>query len=445
MTKYKYPYRISFFRFLFNASEITKNPIPFHNRFFEKSKTDSFSLKPFFSNRIMLTRDAELARHILQKEHKKYEKSKLQTHLLSKYIGYGLLTASGSYWLKQRRLIQPAFHKKKVENLLDIIHQTIKEQSNEIQTKAFQPLYPLMNVLAFEVIAKSLFNFSAEKETLKKLRDNVEALQRFIVKDVRQPHKRLWYKLKGDFKANMKLVSESRAILNTIIEKRKANTNEHDDLLDMLLNVTYEDGSKMTNNQLIDEILILFVAGHETTANALTFTLFLFANNTDALQKARKEAMAFGNDKITVDSFSKLTYIKQCIEESMRLYPPAWVTDRVALEDDGLKDYRIEKGTLLGISIYEIHRNKAYWENPETFWPERFTKENRKNTAPYYFPFGAGPRLCIGNNFAMFEMMLAVQTILKHYDLETNKNTVELRPLITLKPVGVDMKFTKLT
>ncbi len=444
MSKYKYPYRISFFRFLLNSSEVSKNPIPFHYRFFEKAKSNSFSIQPFFSKRILLTRDAIFARHVLQKEHKKYEKSKLQTQFLSKYIGYGLLTASGAYWLQQRRLIQPAFHKKKIEGLLKTIDETIKTELKQIPLNTFQSLYSLMNVLAFEVIAKSLFNFSAEKEDLQQLRNNVEALQRFIVKDIRQPHKRFWYRLKGDFKTNMKLVKESRVIINTIIEKRKISKEVHDDLLDMLLNVTYEDGSKMTNEQLIDEILILFVAGHETTANALTFTLCLLANNTKPLLKAREEAIAFNEDIITMESFSRLPYIKNCIEESMRLYPPAWITDRVALEDDTFNDYHIKKGTLIGVSIYEIHRNKTYWDNPELFFPERFKKENKKETAAYYMPFGAGPRLCIGNNFAVFEMILTVQTLLKNFNIQTRKDTIEISPLITLKPIGVEMKFAKI-
>ena len=214
-------------------------------------------------------------------------------------------------------------------------------------------------------------------------------------------------------------------------------------MLDMLLSAQYEDGSHMTNEQLIDEILILFVAGHETTANALTFSLFLLANNPDELKKVREEVTAFSNQDLSVQSFSKLQYTKQCIEESMRLYPPAWITDRVNLEGITVGDYSFEQGTMIGISIYEMHRHKAYWSSPEEFQPERFSEENRKTTAPYYMPFGAGPRLCIGNNFAMLEMQLTLQSILSKYNIETNKSTIGVNPLITLKPIGAQLKFTE--
>ncbi|MCB0444304.1 MAG: cytochrome P450 [Gelidibacter sp.] len=441
MSRYNYPYRISFFQFLLHSSEITKNPIRFHHKYFSQSKDDSFSIKPFFSKPIILTRDAVLARHILQKHHKVYEKSKLQTKFLSRYLGYGLLTSVGDYWLQQRRLIQPGFHKEKINNLVAIINSTVNEQVNTIKTGSFVALYPIMNELAFEVVAKSLFNYSAEKQTLKRLQIIIETLQKFIVKDIRQPHKRFWYALKGYFKHHMKLVAESRQIINAIIEERRQSKETHDDLLDMLLNAQYEDGTSMTNNQLIDEILILFVAGHETTANALTFTLFLLANNKSEFIKAQNESITITNNAKALESLPKLNYIKQCIEESMRLYPSAWITDRIALEDDVLGNYQIKKGTLIGVSIYEMHRNTTYWSHAERFQPERFSEENKKETSAFYMPFGAGPRLCIGNNFAMYEMMLTINAIINKFDIETNKTEVKLNPLITLKPVDVELKL----
>ena len=443
MGKYNYPHKISFFSFLLNSSAITKNPIPFHKRFFEESKDDSFSVTPFFSKPVLLTRDAEIAKYILQKKHKNFEKSKLQTHHLSKYVGYGLLTSTGAKWLRQRRLVQPAFHKEKINSLITIINDTIKDQVEKIEIDKMQELYPMLNVLAFEVIAKSLFDFSADKKTLNRLQFIIEQLQQFIVKEIRQPHKRIWYKLNGEIKKHLDLVREIRGIINSIIETRKSSKEDHDDLLDMLLQAEYEDGTSMANEQLIDEIIILFVAGHETTANALTFTFFLLANNEGVLKKAQEESVELQDDPVTIDSFANLKYIKGCIEESMRLYPPAWITDRVALEDETIGDYHIKKGTLIGVSIYEMHRNKAYWAEPETFRPERFLEDNKKEITSHYMPFGRGPRLCIGNNFAMYEMILVVNEILNKFNVETNKDTVEIKPLITLKPANVELKFVR--
>ncbi|MDO5972445.1 cytochrome P450 [Flavivirga aquimarina] len=442
MNTYKYPNRVSFLKFLSQSSAIAKNPIPFHNKWFNEVG-DTFSIKSPFYGHIVLTRDAAITKHMLQKKHKVYHKSKIQTFYLSKYVGYGLLTSSGDYWLKQRRLIQPAFHKEKIQNLVEIIDKAIQEQVSKIKEEGFVALYPIMNELAFEVVAKSLFNFSAERQTLKRLQFIIEKLQLFIVKELRMPYKKLWYTITGEIKYHMKLVKESRDIINTIIDQRRASEDEHDDLLDMLLSATYEDGSTMTNEQLIDEILILFVAGHETTANALTFALKLLAQNKEALTKVETEIKEISDKKIKpLQELTQLNYTKCCIEESLRLYPPAWITDRVNIEDDNIDDYVLKKGTIIGASIYEIHRNKNYWDSPETFKPSRFFEENRKDIMPYYMPFGAGPRLCIGNNFAMYEMILTVSTILKKFHISTDNDTIKVNPLITLKPVDVKLKFT---
>jgi len=439
--KYSYPNTIPFYKFLLRVSSISKNPITYHNKWFNEVG-DTFALKSPFYGYIVLTRDAAITKHILQKKHKVYNKSKIQTRYLSKYVGYGLLTSSGEYWLKQRRLIQPAFHKEKIQNLVAIINTAINHQVNKIHAEGFVDLYPIMNELAFEVVAKSLFNFSAETHTLKRLQFIIEKLQLFIVKELRLPYKKLWFKLKGEISYHMKLVKESRIIINTIIEQRRQSKETHDDLLDMLLHAQYEDGTTMTNEQLIDEILILFVAGHETTANALTFTLKLLAQNKDILKQVESEIEEVKAKNLTpLQNISQLNYTTCCIEESLRLYPPAWITDRVNIEDDTFEGYHVKKGTIIGASIYELHRNKAYWKDPEIFNPERFFEENRKNIMPYFMPFGAGPRLCIGNNFAMYEMILTVNAIIKKFDISTDNTMIKVNPLITLKPVGVKLKF----
>ena len=442
---YKYPNSIPFLRLLLKSSTITRNPIPFHKEGFDKHG-DSFSIAPPFSKPIMLTRDAEITKYLLRKNHRNYNKSKIQTQFLSKYLGKGLLTASGDYWLKQRRLIQPAFHKEKLQKLVTIMEGEIDKQLQTIQEGKKVALYPIMNELAFHVVAKSLFNYSSDDNTMHRLQEIIETLQGFIVREIRQPHKKWWYKVSGLKAKNMKLVKESRDIINNIIDQRRLSNKEHDDLLDMLLKAKYEeDGTSMTNEQLIDEILIFFVAGHETTANALTFTFHLLAKDTETLQKAVAEVEAIDADLPPMKKLSELNYVKMCVEEAMRLYPPAWITDRVAIEDDAFAGFNIEKGTMIGISFYELHRNEKYWKNPNDFVPERFSEENRKETAGHYFPFGAGPRMCIGNGFALYEMMLSVYAVLKKYKIETEQTEVKIAPLITLKPIDVTLKFTKRT
>ncbi|NJB70956.1 cytochrome P450 [Saonia flava] len=440
MSKYKYPNKVPFYKFLINSSAFAKNPIPFQQRWFNEHQ-GSFYVKPLFGPPIVLTRDAVITKHILRKNHRIYHKSEIQTKYLSKYVGYGLLTSNGDYWLKQRRLIQPGFHREKLENLVSIIDSSIKEQVNKIETSKILDLYPIMNELAFEVVAKSLFNFSARRETLKRLQTIVEQLQKFIVKDIRQPHKKLLYILNGDIRYHMKLVKEGRGIINKVIEQRRQSADRHDDLLQMLLDAKYEDETSMSNDQLIDEILILFVAGHETTANALTFSLTLIAQNKEIRDKVEKEIENCKTKQSLLEKIGKLTLIKDCVQESMRLYPPVWITDRVAIEDDKIGTYHFKKGTMIGISIYELHRNIDFWKNPDQFMPERFSENEQLHKSEYYIPFGAGPRLCIGNNFAMFEMILTINEVLQKFEVVSETKEISINPLITLKPVGLKMKF----
>ena len=442
MANYKYPKALSLFTFFLNAETIRKNPIPFHNKNFEKYG-DSFSVSLGRNRKIMLTRDPLIVKHILQKNHKNYFKSKIQTKYLTKYLGFGLLTSNGEQWLKQRRLIQPAFHKQKMEQLIALMQHTIQTKLEHIETTKAVAVFPLMNTVAFNVIAKSLFSDSEQNETLSRLQKIIEQIQVFLVKEVRLPHKGWWFKLSGQVRHHKNLSEESRSILRTIVKERQQSNVRQDDLLDMLLSTRYEDtGEAMSMKQLIDEISILFVAGHETTANAMTFTLFLLAKHPEIYSKVHDEITKVENEtKHTIEQLGKLTYTRACIDEAMRLYPPAWITDRENYEDDTIGDFHIRKNTLIGVSFYELHRHPEYWEHPNKFIPERFLGDNKKKTAGHYYPFGAGPRMCIGLGFAIYEMVLTISYIAKRYYLSTTQKEVQLNPLITLKPLDVTILF----
>jgi cytochrome P450 len=442
--KYNYPKSLPLLKFFWNAEAIRKNPIPFHRRFFE-TYGDTFSVRIGFKRRLMLSRDKELVQYILQKNHKNYYKSRIQTDYLSKYLGHGLLTVNGEFWLKQRRLIQPAFHKEKMQRLVGLMNKTIVSELDSIASEKEVAVFPIMNQVAFTVVATSLFHVSASEETLQRLQFIIQNVQEFLVKEIRLPHKGWWFRLSGQSKKHKDLSEESKQIIKTIIEERQSSKEENGDLLDMLLATRYEDtGEPMSTQQLIDEITILFVAGHETTANALTFTSFLLATHPEVQERVNKEIYAVeAHTGDPLEIISKLEYTRAVIDESMRLYPPAWITDRENLEDDSIGDFHIRKDTLIGVSFYELHRNPLYWDQPEKFDPERFLGENKKKTAGIYYPFGAGPRMCIGMGFAMYEMVLAISYLVKNYSLSTTQTDVRLNPLITLKPLGVKVRFAE--
>lgn len=442
--KYNYPKQLSIVRFLLKAESIRKNPIPFHRKYFD-TFGDTFSLKIGKTKHVILSRDNDVAEHILQKHQKNYQKSELQTKFISKYLGNGLLTANGDFWLKQRRLIQPAFHKQKMNQLVQNMQQTIAAELKTLPEENTVALFPIMNQLAFNVVAKSLFHLSTTETEMNRLKVIISDVQDFLIKEIRVPYKAFWFKISGQIKKHEEMALESNAIINKIVEERIQSNTKQNDLLDMLLETRYEDtGEAMSTEQLIDEIKILFIAGHETTANALTFTLHLLGNHPEVQQKIYDELLAIESETAdVVEQLQKMTYTNAVLNESMRLYPPAWITDRENTVDDNLLGYNIKKGTLIGVSFYELHRNPKYWENPEDFNPERFLGEQKKESMRYFYPFGAGPRMCIGLGFAMYEMSLTLSYIVKKYTIASLSKSIAINPLITLKPVGAKVIFSK--
>jgi len=433
---------ISRFHIFKNRKRISKNPLPFHHESFEKFG-DIFRIKLGGKHPVVFTRNPALVKHILQKQHRKYYKSPLQTVDLARYIGHGILTSNGEHWRTHRRMVQPAFHKKKLQNLMGTVRDAILLELQRIEPNTTLDVFPLMHDLAFQVVARSLFSNTDIRKRMERLQDITMANQRMLIKEMRQPYLKWWFHLNGSIKRHLGLAKQGQNLLHEIIEERRNSGKEKDDLLDMLLQARYEDGSPMAQKQLIDEVLILFTAGHETTANALSFTLFLLAKHPEIQERIYQEVTLIDLDEgDLLQHILKLKFTKQTIEEAMRLYPPGYIIDRIAIEDDEFEGKKICKDTLLLMSIYEVHRYNNFWESPKTFDPDRFDPDTKKDYSDYYYPFGAGPRMCVGNNFAMYEMILTVTEILKKYKVSTHLETVEINPMITLKPKRVPLKFS---
>ncbi|WP_339835466.1 cytochrome P450 [uncultured Flavobacterium sp.] len=431
---------VSFFRFLNHANNILKNPLPFHAANFNKLG-DIFRLNIGFGNSVLFCRDASLLQHALQKNQKNYTKSDIQTKDLAKYVGKGLLTAEGEHWKKQRKLIQPAFHKSQLILLLDTIQQTILTELKNIKTGKPIDIFPVFNDLAFQTVVKSIFNIDISNSDITSLQNTTEATQNMLVQELRQPFLVWWFNLSGKTKKHLDLTQNSRSILKRLVEERKQSKAKHDDLLEMLLNARYEDGSSMDENQLVDEILILFAAGHETTSNALTFICELLARNPDSQLKILEEIRNVKSQSNEIMYWIKnANYTKLVIEESMRLYPPAYFIDRVNIEEENFNGLTLPKGSNLLFSVYEIHRHPDFWYKPLEFIPERFLDEKIK-FSNNYFPFGAGPRMCIGNNFAMYEMILSIIALVEQFEIIEKRELIQIKPLITLKPFNAILEF----
>ena len=426
-------------KFYANALRILKNPLTFHRENFEKLG-DTWRLNIGRGDPVVFSRDPGFAQYVLQKNHKNYTKTTIQTRDMAKYLGKGLLTSEGEHWKRQRRLIQPAFHKKQLVQILDSINSAIKTEIKKIEVNRFVDIFPVFNDLAFQTVVKSLFSSAVGDKEITRLQYITEAAQKMLVKELRQPYLNGWFLRKRNIQKHIDLTEEARVMLREIVVKRKSSGTRENDLLDMLLDARYEDGTAMEDEQLIDEILILFTAGHETTSNSLTFTAQLLARNPKSQDKIFSEIKKSQEETTSLFEFiQNCNYTRQVIEESMRLYPPAYFIDRVNIEEDEFDGKIVPKGTSLLFSMYEIHRHRDYWEDPETFKPERF--EDTKKSSNAYYPFGAGPRMCIGNNFAMYEMILAVAELVKKYEIFPPTHPIKIKPLITLKPEKAILKF----
>ncbi|MGB0524037.1 MAG: cytochrome P450 [Flammeovirgaceae bacterium] len=435
MSNYRYPKGITPLQLFTRSLRLLRYPI--HTISDNMKHFGGTYAAPMGKHKIIVTQDPEFIDYILRKNHKNYDKSKILTSTLAKYIGHGLLTATGSHWLKQRKLIQPGFHIRKIKALYQIVQDTVDRSLTNFPTGSEIDIYPLMNQLAFDIVINSLFNVSIPKEKMRELGEFISDIQGFVVKEVRVPFFTWWSRILGTNKKYLKQAQASREIIRTIIRARKESQETHNDLLDMLLSIRYEDtGQGMDEEQLIDEILILVVAGHETTANALSWTLYLLANHPDKLIKLQQETA-----DLSIEETVKHPYLNAVIKESMRRYPPAWISDRVALTDDTFKEYSYEKGTMIAPFFYGVHHDANLWTNPEDFDPERFmpAREKEMNSIAYH-PFGAGPRSCIGNHFAMAEMALFLKTFIQQFDITATEQEPMMIALITLRPDRVLLK-----
>lgn len=441
--------RVPRWRSLLRSFALAKDPLPVLGEVLAQHG-DTVELFIGGVEKSILTRDPGLVQHILQKNHRNYAKSKF-TRGFSRYIGHGLLTNEGPDWLRQRRLIQPGFHRQRVAALTGLMQEITAETLAPVVAKAAGAggaatveVHELMTRLTFRIIARSVFSTNFPEAELDRLAGLITEIQAFFVRSIRQPYLKPWFRLKGRFRYHDALATELRTLLGGLIAQRqqanaRPGATPPDDLLQMLLDVRYEDtGEPMSPDRLIDESLILLVAGHETSANALTWLTYLLAHHpAEAVAIQQEMAGVLASRAPVFEDLPRLGKALYAVQETMRRYPPAWMVDRVALADDEYNGLRIPKGTLFSLYFHGLHHDAKYWPEPETFRPARFAPgQERPVQANTYVPFGGGPRLCIGMQFALTEMQLVTLELLRQFDVEwvPNQPPVTMQPLITLRP-----------
>lgn len=422
----------------------TRRPLGFLRQFASAPLTMLDKAAPYgdvvairlLNRQVYLLNHPDHIKHVLVDNQRNYLKGRALT-ATRRVIGQGLLTSEGDFHTRQRRLIQPAFHRQRIANYAQVMTDYAAQQMADWHAGHALDLHHELMTLTMKIVAQCLFNTDVAGEA-----DLVGAAITSLLADFNlvdaSPLGQLLTKLPTP---RQKRRAKNEKTLNTLIyrfiEERRASGEDKGDLLSMLLQArdTEGDGIGMDDQQVRDEVMTLFLAGHETTANALTWTFYLLAQNPTAEGRLHAELdSVLGNRPPTLADLPQLPYTKRVFSEAMRLFPPAWVVGRTAIAPDHIGGYTIPTGAIVLLSQYLMHRHPVYWDQPDQFKPERFESETDRPRYAY-FPFGGGPRLCIGEPFAWMEGELLIAALAQQWRFTLAPGAVvEPDPSITLRP-----------
>ncbi|GAC1378085.1 MAG: cytochrome P450 [Ktedonobacteraceae bacterium] len=354
---------------------------------------------------------------------------------LKETLGEGLLTIDGEAHRQQRRLVQPAFHRKRVESYAETMVRYTFEMLKRWHGGEEKDMAHEMQKLTLRIVAKSLFNL----ELASQISDLGQQFTAMMENRRSMLARLLKVYIDAPFTAYGKRMAARHkvdALIYRLIAERRAEGGDAGDVVSMLL-AAEDEGNQLTEMQVRDHVMTLMAAGHETTANALTWTFYLLAQNPAVCEKLLSELQTvLAGRAPTLSDLPNLPYTEWVLKESMRLYPPAWIIGRHALERFELGGYTFPKGTTFLMSQWLIQRHPEFWENPTEFYPQRWDPMAGEKVPQWaYFPFGGGPRICIGMPFAQLEAKLLLATMLQHFRPQLAPGfEVELQPLVTLRP-----------
>jgi cytochrome P450 len=381
----------------------------------------------------------ELVEQVLVTQNRKFQKGRaLQAN--RELLGNGLLISEGETWQRQRRLMQPAFGRERIVGYGRTMVASTEKMLGGWRDGETRDIHKEMMALTLDIAARTLISVE-----IASVSDRIaKALEAILIVAAR-PARILSLVRKFPSRTERNYVSAVRdldEIVYGIIRERRAArsagaTQSTPDLLGMLLAAQDEDGSGMTDKQIRDETLTLLLAGHETTAIALSWAWYLLSENPATERKLHDELESVLGGRVpAVEDLPRLPYTERVVKEAMRLYPPAYIILRLSVEDCEMGGYKIPRGSSVGTSSWVVHRDARFFPDPEKFLPERWTEEFQRSLPRYaYFPFGGGPRVCIGAQFAMMEAMLALAGIAQRYSLKlVPGHPVETSPSITLRP-----------
>ena len=363
-------------------------------------------------------------KRVLLSNHRNYTKGEGMDRVKI-LLGNGIMTSEGDFWRRQRRMMQPAFHRRVIDQFRETIHTVNEKFAERWAAKAAR--MEAVNIsddaseLTLEIVLRSIFGTDIDRLERQLGANPFEVVAKEQNRDL---------KFAFRFRSLTKLVAE-------VIERRRREPEEHFDFLSMLMAARdRESGAAMSDKELIDELLTLIVAGHETTAAALTWSWYLISQHPDAAEQLRADADRGGSGMLGLDAAESLSFTHQVLQEALRLYPPGWLITRRSIEADELGGFPLAPRTDVFISPYMLHRHPQFWSEPEEFKPERFAGADAEERHKFsYIPFAVGPRHCIGENIAMFEMLVHVQYMSRRFRLtRATEEPIELEAQINLRP-----------
>jgi cytochrome P450 len=410
-------------------------------QFLAREYGDIVSMPVLRMNRILLNRP-EYVQQLLILDHAKLHKSALTKLVVGPVLGQGLLISEGDFWRRQRRLAQPAFHRSRTNEYSPVMVECALEQMKHWRSGETRNIAEEMMKLTLEVAVRTLFGTSlaGDSEAIGKA---MTFLMRHYLRRARSPWR---VPASWPTPANRRARREVEymdSLIYRIIADRKEDKRPRNDLLSLLMAAMHDDGSQMTERQVRDESMTLFVAGHETTALTLSWTWYLLGQNPAAEARLHEELRAvLAGRPAEVSDVEKLPYLNAVVHESLRLYPPAFIMARMNVETVNVGGYEIPPRSTLLASQWVMHRDPRFYEQPEQFMPERWLDGLESRLPPgAYFPFGDGPRRCIGQGFAQLETALVIAAIAQKFRFHPKKGfPVVPEPLVTLRPkYGIQM------
>ncbi len=381
-------------------------------------------------------------KRVFHENYGNYNKDTFAYQAMRPFLGQGLITNDGDFWLKQRRLMQPAFHRKRLDSFGQLMSEATLAMLDRWhrQAQREQPLdiaHEMMR-LTLRIIGQALFSIDLTDET-DALSLSITRMCKLTTESISSPPIPLSIPTRRNrsIKTTMRTLD---AMMDGIISERRKLRTETGDLLSMLLEARDEEtGDRMNDRQLRNEVISLLFAGHETTANALTWTWYLLSQHPEVERRLHVELdEVLAGQRPSLERLPHLPYSRMVLDEALRLYPPVHAANRKAVAADELAGYHIPANSIIAVCPYLTHRHPAFWEQPERFDPERFTPQRAAGRPQYaYFPFFGGPRMCIGKDFALMEAQLVLATVAQHYQLRlVPGHLVESEPLLTLRPRG---------